>query len=128
MKVLFEPEVYEENPCNDFSWYWDFKFNGGKRKYGIDNPIDFKRLCNDLFDLVDRLEEEESIEEIILFIERSYYDDEGEIRDFFNFVICRDDYEIDTDGYEVLEADNYSDLIELIEQKMLEASGAESIK
>ena len=130
MKVLFFADMFgDKNPSNDFNWYYEFKFNERKRVYLIDNPLNFEQLCSELGDLVSRLEIEKSIDDIVITAER-YIDDDINQGDNFNFTICRDDCEIDTYYVydEVLEAEWTSDIIEIIEKKLLEASGAKSIK
>lgn len=126
MKVLFSYSIYEQNPCNDFGWFYSFKFNDAKREYGINDPTEFKHICRVLDDLENRLIREESIDQIIVYAER-YIDDDCD-HEFYEFVICRDDYEIDEQDCEVLHVDWRDDLAEFIKQKVLEVSGASSIK
>lgn len=127
MKVLTFHET-SDSTSNELDWFISFKFNESKKEYYYTNdPTSLENIKRTLKDLVERLVEEESIDQILINVHRivgDYYDN-----DHFNYTICREDCkDVDERGCKVYFVDNYyDDLIEFIIDDLKRNANVEEI-
>lgn len=128
MKVLTFHETSDST--NDvFDWFISFKFNNSKNEYNYsDDPTSLKYIKRTLEDLVTRLIEEKSIDQILISINREVEDWDCD-NDHFNYTICREDCkDVDKIGCQVyFIGDYYDNLIEFIINDLKKNSNVEEI-